>query len=121
MQYRLLPLLFAVLVVACSSKSGDGGEAREDEILAEQIAETGAINAWDAVGAIKPDWLTTRSRTGAFRPLVYVEGQRQGDINELRNIQASRIAKIRYINPYEAERRWGADHSAGVFWITLLK
>ncbi len=91
------------------------------EIRDTQIAETGAISAWDAVEALRPDWLRSTDRTGAFRPVVYVDFERVGNVEHLRSIQASQILRIRFMDSYEGQRRYGRDHSGGVFQITLIK
>ena len=121
---RTLVVVVAGLIslAGCSAKSGAGDTAARDyEIRDTQIAETGAINAWDAVEALRPDWLRSSDRSGAFRPVVYVDGQRVGYVEHLRNIQASRILRIRFMDSYEGQRRYGRDHSGGVFEITLIR
>jgi hypothetical protein len=120
---KSLALACLLLLAGCSTKSGteQGAEARSDEIRDAQIAETGALNAWDAVAALHPEWLRSTDRTGAFRPVVYLEGERVGHVEYLRNIQAGRILRIRFMSAYEGQRRYGRGHSGGVFWITLIR
>jgi hypothetical protein len=111
-----------ILLTGCSTKSGSEDTAVPSyEIRDTQIAETGAISAWDAVEALRPDWLRSTDRTGAFRPVVYVDFERVGNVEHLRSIQASQILRIRFMDSYEGQRRYGRDHSGGVFQITLIK
>lgn len=123
MRTPVLALAGFFLLTGCGTKSGAEQEAAERsyEIRDTQIAETDAINAWDAVAALRADWLQSTDRTGAFRPVVYVEGERVGNVEQLRSIQASRILRIRFMDSYEGLRRYGRDHSGGVFLVTLIK
>ena len=123
MRPLVLALASFILLTGCGAKSGtdEGAEPSSDEIRDTQIAETGAVNAWDAVAALRPEWIQSTDRTGAFRPVVYVEGERVGNVEHLRNIQASRVLRIRFMSAYEGQRRYGRDHSGGVFWITLIR
>ena len=118
MRYFVLPLALIVAVAACASTPDTGEQGtRTDELTGAQLAETGAVNAWDAVARLQPDWLASDDRTGAFRPVVYFDGERVGQVEYLRSIMVSSIGRIRYVNGYEAERRQGRDHAGGVLYI----
>jgi hypothetical protein len=118
MRHFVLPLALIAAVAACASTPDTGEQGtRTDELTGEQLAETGAVNAWDAVGRLQPDWLASDDRTGAFRPVVYYDGQRVGQVEYLRSVMVSSVGRIRYVNGYEAERRLGKDHSGGVLYI----
>ncbi|UCF19924.1 MAG: hypothetical protein JSU87_00485 [Gemmatimonadota bacterium] len=123
MRIIVLALAGVLVLSGCSAKSGaeGGAEARSDEINDSQIAQTQAVNAWDAVAALRPEWLQSTDRTGAFRPVVYVDGERVGNVEQLRSVQAGRVMRIRFMSPYEGQRRYGRDHSGGVFWVTLIR
>lgn len=122
MRTLVLALASLTLLTGCGAKSGtEDGSPRSYEIRDTEIAETGAINAWDAVAALRPDWLQSTDRSGAFRPVVYVDGERVGYVEHLRSIDASGVLRIRFMDSYEGLRRYGRDHSGGVFLVTLLR
>lgn len=122
MRMLVVALASLILLTGCGTKSGAEDTAeRSWEIRDTQIAETGAVNAWDAVQALRPDWLQSTDRTGAFRPVVYVDTERVGHVEHLRSIQASRVLRIRFMDSYEGQRRYGRDHSGGVFLVTLIR
>ncbi len=118
-----LALVGVLVLSGCSAQSGtgEGAEPQSDEINADLIAQTQAVNAWDAVAALRPEWLQATDRTGAIRPVVYVEGDLVGNVEQLRSVQAARVMRIRFMSPYEGQRRYGRDHSGGVFWVTLMR
>lgn len=122
MRTLVLALASLTLLTGCGAKSGtESTTPRSYEITDAQIAETGAINAWDAVEALRPDWLQSTDRSGVFRPIVYVGDERVGYVEHLRSIDASGILRIRFMDSYEGLRRYGRDHSGGVFLVTLIR
>lgn len=122
MRTLVLALASLTLLTGCGAKSGtESTTPRSYEITDTQIAETGAINLWDAVEALRPDWLHSTDRSGTFRPVVYVDGERVGYVEHLRSIDAARVLRVHFMDSYEGLRRYGRDHSGGVFLVTLLR
>lgn len=121
MRMLVVAIASLILLTGCTKSGAEDTAERSWEISNTQIAETGAVNAWDAVQALRPDWLQSSDRTGAFRPVVYVDMERVGHVEQLRSIQASRVLRIRFMDSYEGQRRYGRDHSGGVFLVTMIR
>ena len=111
------------LALACGS--APRGEARNggdpNVITMEAIARTGSIDAYDAVQALKPNWLLTRGAGSLRRDeviQVYLDGNRMGGIAFLRQIAANTIHSIRHLDGLEAAQRYGLDHGQGAILVT---
>lgn len=50
-------------------------------------------------------------------PLVYLDNQRMGGINFLRDIPVTEIFEIRYDTAAQAQIKWGNGHPQGVIQI----
>jgi hypothetical protein len=93
---------------------------------AEIAGSPGLLNAYDAVQALRPHFLRTRgvvsSPGGASTPddvgiLVYLDRQRYGRLNTLREIPVATIEEIRFLNVGEANSQFGMGHPHGAIQI----
>jgi hypothetical protein len=132
MSVKHLYLLGVAAIMACASASGTSGTpmARRGIVLtADEIADAHAdVNtAFDAVARLRPNWLVAHGVTsaqssgaGTGYALVYVDGQRYGDLNALRNIPAYHVGDIRYWDVTQAGARFGLQGgSSGVIEVTM--
>jgi hypothetical protein len=132
MSVKQLYLVAVVAVLGCASSAGNktGSLPRSNFLTAEEIASHHAdINtAYDAIARLRPNWLAPHGITsgvdngaGTEYALVFVDGQRYGDINTLRGIPAYHIGNVRYYNVTEAGARFGIHGgSSGAIEVTLL-
>ncbi|MGV3710008.1 MAG: hypothetical protein ACO1Q7_14325 [Gemmatimonas sp.] len=106
-------------LAACKSTQGGRPTADASIINRAQILEGSYRTAYDVVQALHPNWLSRRSqrRGNADIIWVYVDNSRYGDVNSLRNVQASSINNIRRIDGGTATTRWGLGHGEGVLMI----
>ena len=118
-------VLVASLVVglaACGSVPGRPGQTRAPlQITLEEIRSSGQSNAYEVVQALRPEWLRIRGPT-TLRPegdpiLVYLETQRLGTVEQLRNISAAAIESIRFLDRREASLQFGPGHVNGAIVI----
>jgi hypothetical protein len=119
---------FAVLAAAvvlwgggCASRLKTG-EARDHGTLTkEQIAEAHFNTAYDAVEALRSNWLNTRG-TDSFRTpsevVVYLDNTKLGGTETLREIAANTIVYMRFYDGVAATGRWGIGHGAGVIYVS---
>lgn len=129
-----LYLLAAAAVVGCAT----GGNAPEHKATPTskasflpdvEIANANANlnSAYDAVARLRPGWLAARGVTsfgeggsGTEYALVYVDGQRYGDLNSLRNIQAFQVGSMQYYDVTQAGATFGIrGGSSGVIEVKL--
>ncbi len=127
---RLLTAITTVCalgLLACSSSrelSRDYSVAR-NYIFVDEIQSSAATNAFDLIESLRPHWLegrgrkSVRSRTASF-PVVYVDGQRFGDILSLATFPAGNIVQIQRMNAGDATIRFGVGHSGGAILITMF-
>jgi hypothetical protein len=124
----LLPLLLIVGACARSSQNTGGGPAAESSAESRrdpnQLAEGELANyatAFDAIRAMRSNWLRTRSASSFDTPgyvVVYRDGIKMGTSSVLSDFTTREIAMIRYFNPIEATQRWGIGHENGAIYVT---
>ena len=132
MSVKHLYLVAVLAVLGCASSAGNktGTLPRSNFLTAEEIASHHAdINtAYDSIARLRPNWLAPHGITsgvdngaGTEYALVFVDGQRYGDINTLRGIPAYHVGNLRYYNVTEAGARFGIHGgSSGAIEVTLL-
>ena len=125
-----LGLLALQLGAACAGKAassaapGAPGAAparpNRNVITQEQMVQQHFKNAYEAVQALHPNWLTTRG-TDSFRSpsqvWVYLDDAKLGGVDQLTTIAPSTVGTIRHFNGVDASARWGLDHGAGVIQV----
>jgi outer membrane cobalamin receptor len=101
-------------------------------ITAEQIKNSGAVDAWDALRrkanylslretySGEPTRLSSRGRSSILLseiPLVVVDGIRIADFRHLRQIPAATVASIRILNGVEGTAHYGTSGGNGVILV----
>jgi len=83
-----------------------------EEIVASNASE---MTAYDAIARLRPNWLAAHGKAtqGPEYAMVYVDGQRYGSAESLRNIQAYYVADIRYYDITQAGARFGVQGGTG--------
>ena len=123
MSVKHLYIMGVAAIIGCATASGTprGSDTslsgrRSNFLTAEEITNAHAdINtAYDAIARLRPNWLAPHGVTsgvdngaGTEYALVFVDGQRYGDLNSLRAIPAYHVGDIRYYNITEAGARFG--------------
>ena len=132
---RVLVALGPLALLGCAS----GGPPEPAEtppvgriITAEQIRETGATNAWDALKYTvrshyfadyrgEPQRIYTNRGVGSLvlreEPLIFLDGTRLTDIQLLRQFSASFIESIQVLNSGDGTTYYGTSAVAGVILI----
>lgn len=127
MNARTLRALAAVflLLAGCSAAANRDGAGRGDRSLlsSEQLAATNSANVYEAIEKLRPEWLTSRgprSMTDATpaMPDVFMNGQRLGPAEYLREMRALDVSEVRYWAAGPAAARFGMGHPRGVIEIT---
>jgi len=122
----------AAVVIACAPAGGTfdsfntPSPPRWAEVLtAEEIANTKAeeATAYDALSRLRPNWLAAHGVTsfttqGTAYAIVYMDDQKYGDLNMLKNLKAFQVAEMRYYDVTQAGARFGvAAGNGGVIEI----
>lgn len=125
MRYLIYLLLLAAFIIECAPTKEMGSTRGSRYIItAEEIAETSANNAYEAIQRLRPDLLNRDMRRSVDMystagVVVYVQGARYGNKESLKTISALEIAEIKYLSKSEATMRFGSDHAGGAFLIKL--
>lgn len=119
---RRVPLLLLLgLAVGCASNAGGvTPRNRSDTITVEQLRTLNQTNLYDAIAAIRPNWLRARSPNSFMNPgsiQVYFDDVRIGGVEALRSLSSQGVAYIRWYDPISASARWGLDHEQGALVI----
>lgn len=119
-------LLALLLAVGCAGRPGQGPSTerqRRDVLTQTQILATRASNLYDAVVALRSNWLLPRGIDSFQSPgsvLVYFDDTRLGGVETLQTISPSSIGYIQYFDGTDASGRWGLDHGHGVIYVSTL-
>jgi hypothetical protein len=117
----LLTLL--LLGTACAGHRKSDGKPRADRevITREQIRTNRFTSAWDAVEALHSIWLQTRGTDSFNSPTavwVYLDENRLGGVQTLKDIPIANISYIRHYDGLTATGRWGVGHGQGVIYVS---
>lgn len=125
---RVLATVMTVLA-ACASGGGGASAAKQNPnlISTEEIVASSASNAYEVIQRLRPSFLRTRGAVhgtpGATNAMemvdlvVYLNENRLGGSDQLRQISTNDIREIRYFNSSEATTKWGTGHSAGAIQV----
>jgi hypothetical protein len=102
-------------------------QTRRTVITAAEIPEGTTETAYELVQRLHPDFLRTRvgsrssNRDVPNPPNVFVDGQRIGDISELRRIPASALSLIRSYTMEQAKQKFGMQYEAAALEIVYRR
>lgn len=105
-------------------RASRAGPRDSDLLEAEEFENSTAVDAAALINEFRPNWLRTRGlisihdpSAGAVR--VYLNGVSFGDVNRLREIRASDLRELRFLNAAAAQQRYGLGHGGGVIELWL--
>ena len=119
---RLALVVLLVSGSACTRVKPDAGpRADRNMITKEQLTKNHYSTVYDAVEALRANWLQTRGTDSFQSPSqvkVYLDNTMFGGVESMRNISANTISFIRWFDGVSATARWGLDHGAGVIYVS---
>lgn len=121
---RALPLILAIVASACGSGTrleNSAPSSSRNVLTREQILETQAGTALDALRSLRPSWLRPRGTATSMQPppiMVFIDNVRSGaSLERLASIDVSSVEEIRWINARDATTRWGTGVAGGVIQV----
>jgi hypothetical protein len=116
-------LVSALAFSGAACASGSGGASRpagatQNRIVEAELAALGQVDALQAVNRLRPQWLSSRS--GAA-PVLYVDGQRRSNLQELGTVRASEVEQMEYMSASDASTRYGTGHTGGAVLVTMRR
>jgi len=120
-----------------TASASSGPKPSSTLITADEIARVSVVNGYEAVEKLRPALLSQRqiasllgqggmgkgapptkgTDVAAGQVVVYMDGTRLGDVEQLRGITASSIATLRYYSASEAQLKWGSNHPGGAIEV----
>jgi hypothetical protein len=121
---RCLAVAGLVLFAACASQGSgapmqDVGSSRYS-LTAEELSGTPYPSLLEAIQALRGEWLRKRgpmSFNNEGNVVVYLDGNRLGQPGTLRSISTAIVIHVRYLNPPEAQGRFGMNHPYGAILV----
>ena len=132
MQTRRIPgLLLATLTLVCAPSCARGFDQVSPQpssrgvITRADLTQTSYASAHHAIEALRPNWLWRRGNATISNPdplpIVYVDGVRRGDLDELYFIAAEDVDSVTLLSPADATTLWGTGHLAGAIHVRTLR
>jgi len=111
---------------ASSGVSRAGGPKHSAYMISdEEISSAqGVVTVYDAIQRLRPQWLTnSRARNIGTNDqlIVYLDTNRYGTIESLRQMPIGGITDIRYLSAAEATNRFGTGHAGGAIVISMSR
>jgi hypothetical protein len=121
-RHWLVLVAVVALVPACrSAASRERRRVDRSVITRDQMVDGSYVTVYDAVAALRSNWLRPRGPDSFVLPSivwVYIDGQRAGGVDVLRNVQPRLVNTVRFYDGPTATGRWGVDNGAGVIHIS---
>jgi hypothetical protein len=120
----LFQISFAsALAVGCASP-GRAPANQHNVVGMEELARAGDVSLYDALSQLRPTFLRSRGNLpGATTPpapiQVYIGGMSMGGLDHLRQIVAKSVQEVRFLEPQQANARFGGNNNGGALVIVL--
>lgn len=123
MSTRTLALALLVGAIGGCAPSGPGTTRPNPNILTrDEIAESGARNAFELVQNERPIWLRERGAVSFAQEtdvIVYMDGTRIGGREALRDINPANIDHLEFFDARRATYRFGPGHVNGAILVFM--
>jgi len=133
LRHSLAAFVAVAALGACASggasASAPAGTSSRYVITESELPTSGTETAYDAIQRLRPEFLRARpaqsyslqengGATGnAPAPALIVNGQRAGELSDLRQIAATSLKTVRYYNIEQAKRKFGMQYDGGAIEI----
>ena len=114
-------------LAACASHRPDDRSAvrrsASDPIMRDELEATHYASLYDAVLALRGQWLQRRGpSTLVSRPveIQVIAGEiRMGGVESLRRMSSDNVVSIAFVDPVTAAHRWGGSHAQGAIVVAM--
>ena len=111
-----------VLATACASQARSSGGIR-NLVTSAELSRVGDVNLLDALRQLRPTFLQGRNNMpgvqGVAAVQVYVDGLRMEGLDYLRQIMARNVKEVRFLEPQQANARFGGNNNGGALVVVL--
>ena len=114
-----------VVATACAPHStGSGRTGQHNLITAEELTRAGDVSLYEALRQLRPAMLQSHGGQGVMSgqtPVqVYVGSEQMEGIDHLRVISARTVRQVQFLEPQQANARFGGNNAGGALIITLM-
>jgi hypothetical protein len=116
----------ASCAAATTTNTSPFASAGQNVLTAGEIVASHVSDVYQAVSQLRPQFLRRRYNSPmpsfeAASVIVYLDNLKLGDGESLRSIPLGQVRLIRYLDPMEADLRFGGSHPAGAILVTTLR
>jgi len=123
---RSVASIVLAVTAACAAAAPPGTTSTNRAVITDaEIPTTGTESAYDMIQRLRPEYLRvkptqsyTAGNTAAPPPSVFLNGQRIGELADLRQIPAPSLSGVRYYSIEEGKRKFGMQYGGGVIEIS---
>lgn len=114
-----------VVAAACAPHSTSGGRTGQHNLItAEELARAGDVSLYEALRQLRPAMLQSHGGQGVMSgqaPVqVYVGSEQMEGIDHLRVIAARTVRQVQFLEPQQANARFGQNNAGGALIVTLM-
>lgn len=118
----VVSVAFLIGALGCSRAMNSADDHPRNVITSDEIQAANASTAYDLVAKFRANFLQSRGQNSVLlkepkEPTVYLDNVEYGTVASLRQIPASTIAEIRFIEGWDAMSKYGSNHVSGVIQI----
>ena len=116
--------IVGILGAAGCASTSNASATQRNVLTAEELSRVGDVSLYDALTQLRPTFLRSRGIiAGATTPppeiQVYVGGMRMGETDHLKQIVARSVQEVRFLEPQQANARFGGNNSGGALVIVM--
>jgi hypothetical protein len=121
MRLRFTACLLALALSACASGGHASNGSNRNVITAEEITNAHETNAYAVIRSLRPNMLAVHGPTSISNQdpgiVVFLDGQRYGDVDALKELSTNNLAEIRFLTPGESQYRYGTGFPEGIIEV----
>ena len=119
-------VLCCLVFTGCAAQSTAARTGQRNILTTEDLARAGDVSLYDAIRTLRPMFLQVRpasmAGTQQAAPIqVYVGALQMEGVGQLREIMAKNVKEVRYLEPREANARYGGNHGGGALVVTMIE
>lgn len=119
-------MLLLTWLPACAANRGAQGPSTNTSLITlQEIEDSHQPNLFDVVRAVRPMWLrqfSTTVQNGQVTGVsVYVDNQRVGGLEVLRDMTSTTATSLRFYTASEAQSRFGLGNLQGVIQVNTAR
>ena len=123
---RTIVITSCLLFTACAAQSTAARGSQRNILTTEDLARAGDVSLYEAIQMLRPTYLQVRpasmAGTEQAAPVqVFVGSLQMESVEHLHEIMARNVKEVRYLEPREANAKFGGNHGTPALVVTLLE